>query len=161
MKLEKRHFIKSFFLTFKKWFFKIPGHIFRGVFRVRIQGGGYSAPPPWNSKINGFLNQTKACILYISFNDIKTTIGLLIYMRQDSVVTKAWTISKRRSPLIWENSHLAWNCTLKSVKFSSTVITRKLWNRKSTFKLKLWLLKVHWTCNTAIVQCKQTHFTYK
>ena len=40
------------------------------------------------------------------------------------------------------------------------VITRKLWNRKSAFRLQLCLKIVQWTWGTAIAQCKQTHFTY-
>ena len=44
--------------------------------------------------------------------------------------------------------------------FAYTVITRKLWNRKTTFKPKLELKLVQWTLDIAIVQCKKTHFTY-
>ena len=41
----------------------------------------------------------------------------------------------------------------------STVITRKFWNRKSTFKLKLGLLIVQEAWDTVLLQCKRTHFT--
>ena len=41
------------------------------------------------------------------------------------------------------------------------MITRKLWNRNSTFRLKLWLKIVQLTWSTATVQCKQTHFINK
>ena len=50
-------------------------------------------------------------------------------------------------------------CTGCPTKYDNTVITRKLWNKKTTFKLKLWLKIVKFRWNTAIVQCKQTHFT--
>ena len=39
-------------------------------------------------------------------------------------------------------------------KLRSTVITRKLWNRKTTFKLKLGLKLVQWTLDIVIVQSK-------
>ena len=39
------------------------------------------------------------------------------------------------------------------------VRTNNLWNRKTTFRLDLWLYIVQWAWDLAIVQCKQTHFT--
>jgi len=35
--------------------------------------------------------------------------------------------------------------------------TYKLWNMKTTVKIKLLFLIVQWIWNTAIVQCTQTH----
>ena len=39
------------------------------------------------------------------------------------------------------------------------VRTRKFWNRKTTFRINLWLLIVQYAWDTEIVLFKQTHFT--
>ena len=58
---------------------------------------------------------------------------------------------------------LSFKICQKLRKTKHTVITRKLWTRKSTFELKIWLKIVKWTWGTWhlnwAVQCKQTHFT--
>ena len=50
-------------------------------------------------------------------------------------------------------------CRVGTNKFYDTVITRKLWNKKTTLRLNLRFQIVLWTWDTSILKCKQTHFS--
>ena len=61
-------------------------------------------------------------------------------------------------PYTWPIGYDYWK--VKYLQFlQSRMITRKFWDRKTTFRRNLWLLKVQYAWDTAIVQCKKTHFT--